>query len=411
MRLKRFGITVCCLLNLFAGYAVASEVEAIRISQNIRARHMPFSIGIVVDPVFDSPAGEQIVSYTHCGDAAIWTGHYLAAEAFRYNVTRSEEALDNVKVAVGGIATLLNITGTNVLARCFVPMNSPYAPAIIQEETRNGIYANTRAGYYWVGNTSRDQYSGVFFGLSVAYDLVDSADVRLAIAQIVTVLLDFLRNHNWLVTMPNGTVSTTFLGRADQQLSLLQVGRRVNAGRFSTTYDFYRLFLSSQVIMPIAFEVLSDDSYFKFNLDSINLFDLIRLEQSSFGGTYRQAYDVLRRHTDDHKNAFFNMIDRSLNGPSEPRDSETRQMLEDWLLRPRRDVPVDLRGVYPACGAVDHACEAIPVVDRPHTDFLWQRSPFQLVGQGSGRIETAGIDYILPYWMARYYGIVEEGKK
>ena len=101
MKLKRFVITVCCLLNLFAGYALASEADAIAISQNIRARHMPFGIGIVVDPVFDSPAGEQIVSYTHCGDAAIWTGHYLAAEAFRYNVTRSEEALDNVKVAVG----------------------------------------------------------------------------------------------------------------------------------------------------------------------------------------------------------------------------------------------------------------------------------------------------------------------
>jgi hypothetical protein len=39
------------------------------------------------------------------------------------------------------------------------------------------------------------------------------------------------------------------------------------------------------------------------------------------------------------------------------------------------------------------------------TDFLWQRSPFQLVGGGIGNIETAGIDYILPYWMARYYGV------
>jgi hypothetical protein len=405
MNLKRVGIAVCCLWNLFAGYAVASEADAIAISQSIRARHMPF--GIVVDPVFDSYEGDQIVSYTHCGDAAIWTGHYLAAEAFRYDVTRSEEALDNVKAAIGGIASLVNVTGTNLLARCFVPMDSPYAPAITQEEARHGIYSNMGFGYYWIGNTSRDQYSGVFFGLSVAYDLVDSADVREAIAQIVTVMLNFLRNHSWLVTMPNGSVSTTFLGRADQQLSFLQVGRAVNSRHFSTGYELNRLFLSPQVILPIGYDVLSDDSYSKFNLDSINLFDLIRLEHSSFIGIYRQAYEVLRRHTDDHKNAFFNMIDRSLNGPSEPRDSETRQMLVDWLLRPRRDLPTDLRGMYPTCGAEDSACEPIPVVDRVRTDFLWQRSPFQLVGLGAGRIETAGIDYILPYWMARYYGIVE----
>ena len=404
MIVRRFCISAICVLNLFLGAALASEADAIGISQNIRARHMPF--GIIVDPIFASPDSDQIVGYTRCGDSAIWTGHYLAAEAFRYNVTKSAEALDNVKAALGGLSSLLNVTGTNLLARCLIPMNSPYAQAIIQEEGSHGVYQNTGAGYYWIGNTSRDQYSGVFFGLGVAYDLVDDAGVRTAIGSLATLLLDFLRGHNWFVTMPNGAVSTTFVGRADQQLSLLQVGRHVNSRRFSTTYDLHRFFLAPEAIVPISVEVLDDNSYFKFNIDSINLFNLIRLERSSFGGIYREAYSVLRRHTDDHGNAFFNMIDRALNGPSEARDSETRRILDEWLLRPRRDLPTDLRGVYPACGAEDRACKPIPIVQRVRTDFLWQRSPFQLVGQGTGRIETAGIDYILPYWMARYYGIL-----
>ena len=33
---------------------------------------------------------------------------------------------------------------------------------------------------------------------------------------------------------------------------------------------------------------------------------------------------------------------------------------------------------------------------------------FQLDGGGSGLIEGAGIDYILPYWMARYYNVVSD---
>ena len=99
--------------------------------------------------------------------------------------------------------------------------------------------------------------------------------------------------------------------------------------------------------MPISFEVLDNNSYFKFNLDSINLFNLIRLESSSFKGIYEKAYDILRRHTDDQKNAFFNMIDRALSGPNNARDADTREMLEEWLSRPRRDVAIDLRGVYP----------------------------------------------------------------
>jgi hypothetical protein len=407
MTTKHFAVTVIvvfCVFTLFVTSVVASEADAIAISQNIRARHMPF--GTIMDPIFRTPDSEEIVGYTHCGDSAIWTGHYLAAEAFRYNVTRSQEALDNVRVALGGITSLLNVTGTNLLSRCLIPVTSPDAQRIIQEEAPHGVYQNTQDHFYWIGGTSRDQYSGVFFGLGVAYDLVDDLQVRTAIASLTTLLLDFLRGHNWSVTMPDGSISTTFVGRTDQQLGFLQVGRHVNAGRFSTTYDFYRFFFATQVIVPISFEVLDNNSYFKFNLDSINLFNLIRLESSSFSGIYRQAYDVLRRHTDDQKNAFFNMIDRALSGPNDARDADTRRMLDDWLLRPRRDLPTDLRGIYPACGSQDQACVPVPIVDRPRTDFLWQRSPFQLVGQGSGTIETAGIDYILPYWMGRYYGTV-----
>jgi hypothetical protein len=40
-----------------------------------------------------------------------------------------------------------------------------------------------------------------------------------------------------------------------------------------------------------------------------------------------------------------------------------------------------------------------------NTDFLWQRSPFLLYGGGFGTIETAAIDYILSYWMARSFGL------
>ena len=180
MTAKRFAICRCsvCSFILFVGSALASEEDAIAISQNIRARHMPF--GTILDPIFAAPDSEQIVGYTHCGDSAIWTGHYLAAEAFRYNVTRSPDALDNVRAALAGIESLLDVTGTNLLSRCLIPMTSPYAQAIITEEASHGVYQNTQFGWYWIGGTSRDQYSGVFFGLGVAYDLVDDPQVPAA---------------------------------------------------------------------------------------------------------------------------------------------------------------------------------------------------------------------------------------
>lgn len=133
----------------------------------------------------------------------------------------------------------------------------------------------------------------------------------------------------------------------------------------------------------------------------------MRLEGSgTYKDVYQAAYDVLRNHTRDQKNAFFNMIDRSLNGPEAVRNGETVMMLDEWLQRPRRDAFVDLRGKLPSCNDPSEACTPVPVPLRPTTDFIWQRNPYNLSGGGMGTIDGAGLDYSLPYWMARFYGVI-----
>jgi uncharacterized protein (TIGR03437 family) len=100
----------------------------------------------------------------------------------------------------------------------------------------------------------------------------------------------------------------------------------------------------------------------------------------------------------------FDMIDRGLNGPDAARDAEAAALINEWLQRPSRDETVNLANVVPICGG--QACQPIPVALRPPDEYLWEESPFQLSGGGSGIIETAGVDYILPYWMARYYSVI-----
>jgi hypothetical protein len=391
--------------------AWAAEPDALSIDQNLLARHMPF--GTILDPIFAAPSSEQIVGYTRCGDSAIWTGHYLAAQAFRYRVTGSPEALANANRALDGLTLLTDVTGTNLLARCAVPVTSEFAAGIMQEEANNGVYAGIAGAtsYHWIGNTSRDQYIGVFFGLGVAYNYISDSRFRARVSALGTRLLQFLLDRRWTVIMPDGRISTTFVGRADQQLSLLQIGRRLNSSRFNNTYKSLASAAATSVLAPISLEVTDvHSSYFKFNLDTINLYHLVTLEDSFLRKvTYKKAYDVLRNTTDDHGNAHFNMIDRAVNGTNRTRDATTADYLIQWLTRPRRDFGVDLRGQVPSCNFdATEACQPIPIPKRVTTDFLWQRSPFQLVGGGSGRIENPGIDYLLPYWMARFYGVVTE---
>jgi hypothetical protein len=117
------------------------------------------------------------------------------------------------------------------------------------------------------------------------------------------------------------------------------VGRRVNPGRFDAIYTRYRALYAPSVLAPIAVDVRDEDNdYFKFNLDTITLYTLIRFEDSAYHRWwYTQAYTSLRRTTDGHSNAHFNMIDRGVRGPDGRRDAETRELLAAWLTRPRRD--------------------------------------------------------------------------
>ena len=376
---------------LAGGPAHAAEADAVAISAGIQGRHVPF--GTILDPMYASPTSNQIVGYTRCGDSALWTGAYLAAEAFRYNVTRSGDAFNNVKTALAGLKALADVTGDNRLARCMVLAASPYAAGIESEEANNTIHQNPP--WIWVDNTSRDQVVGAFFGLGAAYDVVDDATVKSDIADLTTRLIGFIAQHQW---SPNDDFSNTFLARPEELQMLVQVARHVNPSNS----------INGPSLLPVdtgaKFDVVSNSSYFKFNLDYMSFYNLVRLQNNSDN---QAAYQIVRDYTASHQNAFFDIVDAALEGANASRDAEMRSLLDQWLQRPKRETYVDLSGTVAVCGS--EACQPIPVPLRPTLEFLWQIDPFQLAGGGDGTVEGSGIDYILPYWMGRYYGVIGGG--
>ena len=102
--------------------AAGCQSDALSIDATIQSRHLPF--GGILDPIFSTPSSQAITGYTRCGDSALWTGHYLAAESYRYQVSGDPAALANAQGALAYLKTLVDVTGTDVLARCIVPINS-----------------------------------------------------------------------------------------------------------------------------------------------------------------------------------------------------------------------------------------------------------------------------------------------
>ncbi len=167
LAIRVVAVVSACLPTLLLAVLLptvsAAETDALSIDATLQARHLPY--GTILDPVLSLPDLSTVVDYSRCGDSALWTGHYLAAEAYRYAVTGSADALTNINNAIQGIKMLLDVTGNDALARCALPANSPYAGSIASQESANGIYQGTAWGapYMWVGNTSRDEYLGRVF--------------------------------------------------------------------------------------------------------------------------------------------------------------------------------------------------------------------------------------------------------
>ena len=386
-RLYALGIPIVFIVTAFP--VAASEADALAISAKIQTRFLPF--GTILEPIYASPTSNQIIDYTDCGDSALWTGGYLAAEAFRYNVTQSADALNNVRTALAGLKGLSDVTGDNRLARCMVLVNSPYAASISSQESANTIHQTPT--WIWVDNTSRDEVVGAFFGLGAAFDLVNDSSVRSDISDLVTRLLGFIADHEW---SPNDDIGDSFLLRPEELHMLLVVASHVNPGNK----------VSGPLLVPpldvgVDIDVMSNSSYFKFDLDFMSFYNLVRIGNDS---SFLNAYQIVRNYTASHQNAFFDLVDFALQGPNSSRDAEARSLLDEWLLRPVRDPSVDLTNVVKVCGS--EACSPVPVPLRPPTDFLWERDPFALTGGGSSRVESPGIDYILPYWMGRYYNVI-----
>lgn len=412
IRFSFFCALIASGLTASVTTAHAAEADAVALSRHVRQYQMPYgqiAMTMNVEPSSDS----ELIRYEDVGDTALWSGLYLAAEAFRNSVTHDAESLDAVRNALNGIQLLVDAPGTGYLARSTWPVDGEKVEPYLEIEGRYGMGRSWIGGreYYWQAGVTRDQYAGVFFGLGAAYDRVEDPAVRAQARELITRLVDYLLKKHWTPRAKTGTryFSTTFLHRPEMQLSILQLAKHVNPGRFKKSYERARLTKA-----PLASLIPSREadapytSYFKFNLGYLYYFNLITFERNE---DRRRAYvkHYLKMHSKiaHHLNAHFNMIDRAIRGPDDARDRSTRGMLEQLLAIGFRHRSVDLRGKYPSCG-VDRACDPIPVIDRAIDGFIWQRGPFTLYYEGDPRFEGNGVDYMLPYWMARAYGVLTD---
>ena len=203
--------------------------------------------------------------------------------------------------------------------------------------------------------------------------------------------------------------------------------------------------------------------YYKWNLGHLLAFDIVRLASPLERGRLKDTISVMDASTRSDQNAHFEAIMFSMTGEQGRLDASVQHLHQwkDWRAnfetvttapyqvqynsqrcKPLGDLDcvaqgfktlafMDITGAEHTQTFVDppqpdptkapnlvdlgndcngtyypRNCRSLYPIDiakRTPTDFLWQRSPFSLDGDRRANHESQGIDYLLPYWMLRYY--------
>jgi len=165
----------------------------------IRKNHLP--AGQLANARFKTTSHKTVVGWGGTGDSAIWTGTYLAAEAFRLKVTGAPDARANVRKLVEAVHQQFKVHGhPGYLARFSGELGKDSridAHYDAKDPTSHKVTYKGKS-YFWEGDTSRDQYQGVLLGYSMAYDVLTSAShkqmIREDMVNLATELLKERKN-------------------------------------------------------------------------------------------------------------------------------------------------------------------------------------------------------------------------
>ncbi|MBZ0251709.1 MAG: hypothetical protein K8I02_00080 [Candidatus Methylomirabilis sp.] len=438
-----FARVTAALLILAPAAAQAGPLldKALAYSDRWVERNSP-AFACRVETLYTDETLTEVESYHDLGDSTIWTGNYVAAESYRYAVTGDPQAKINALRSLECLLAMEEVTGKpGFIARWVGPAEPPYLlgecnPAQDCHVVTEGPYA----GNFWKGNTSSDQYLGWWYGVSHVWDFVldgpEDNYYRNAIRGAVTRVVDTLRADDYLITDPDGTVSTAgpeIVG--NEAMAFHLVTANIAGGEYAEMLpqvyadnflDYYFLWI---------YPITRYFQYYAFHLGHM---------ASHMVMTHETSWPLLAFHRNHHRlrayapvagsgQVMFDYIAMgekaiaespallasarahlaAIPGPprlkiSNPQGPWTPDpqvdVLNYWgpiiaelLGKPGEWKPQPQQGLAP-----------FPFEERCNEGFRWQRNPYRLCGPDNPRFEYPGEDYLIAYWMGRYYGFLTE---
>jgi hypothetical protein len=352
----------------------------------------------------------------------LWTALYVAAESFRYAVTRSREARKRASSSLGAMMWLEEITGI------------PGFPArAIRKRGEPGFgdghpeWHPTQDGEWeWKGDTSSDEIDGHYFALGIYYDLLANKAEKQKIEKYTRRMTDHIISGGYFLIDVHGGPTTwgvwapDLLNRDDRWrmqrglnsleiLSYLRTahhitGEPVYAEEYAklASAEHYAINTVKQRQTILGNQVWHDD-----RLAYLSYYPLLVYEEDpSLRQVYLLSLERTWRQIRGQRNSLWNIITSAVTGTSHDIDAAAQTLAEypldlvNWTIKNshRSDIDPDPR-------RPNWAKEPLPADER--TIHEWAANLHELDGGAGGMSALDGTWYLLPYWMGRYHGLLE----
>ncbi|MCA9774081.1 MAG: hypothetical protein KC466_16795 [Myxococcales bacterium] len=446
MKFARARVLVASLMTVAAGAPLSMANagplldKALAYSADFQANHSP-AFGCRVEIRYDADFGGEILVYEDLGDSSIWTGNYVAGESYRYAVTGDPEAKAFAKRGIECLLALEEVTGKpGFLARWVGPWEGAFRADQPNCEAATDCHVVTEgpyAGDFWLGNTSSDQYLGWWYGLSHAMSLLleapEDEPLRARIRGAIGRVIDTLRAEHYLITDPDGTVSTAgpeIVG--NEAIAMHLVAADVVGGAYADLLP--QVYAEQLLVYPFSASAPISRWYQYFGLHLGHMADHMILRHEKFRPFMKLHRDVHRRGLyrviENTQQAMFDYIawgtgsagftqaqldaDKvSLAASPMPPRFGVSPAQGPWVLDPVVEALNELGPIIAGLLGEEwrplgpQARDPFPPDERCVGGFRWQQSPYGLCGGGDRRKAYPGEDYIVAYWMGRYHGFVD----
>lgn len=368
--------------------------------------------------------------YGNKSDGPIWTGALLGAEALRYSVTGSEEALEKVKKLINGLHLLQAVTGVpGLMARFYDYGTGPNPSEQNHPDWRQG--RGKYARYRYKTDVSKDQYTGVLFGYSVAYTLLKKhPNLRAIIRSDTLRIADFLIKNGYRIIDEEGKVTTfgDLRGRifgapiylnALICLHTIALAREVSdhAPRYEEEWKKLLRWKYHKIIHNSKFQIFGNTNPNNDNMAFLCYYGLyLLLPEGEVREEVKKSARYLWSFIKAEGNSFWNFAYFAL---CEIDKLSLKDALRNLDLFPphNRGYTVDSRQIkeierdfWKGRGEKLKAKYPVPLNLRGMSAFIWKSSPYIIYAPEEPGIEYSGADYLLAYWLGRYHGYIGEGR-